>query len=57
MKCVYQETDQLYLKLLVSYLDNPFEEAISESSKIKEQNETIKHNMLPENTFKALRMN
>ena len=57
MKCVYQETDQLYLKLLVSYLDNPFEEAISESSKIKEQNETIKHKMLPQNTFKALRMN
>ena len=38
---MYQETYQLYLKILV-YLDNASEEAISEKSQIKELNETIK---------------
>ena len=42
MKYIYQETDQLYLKILV-YLDNPYEEAISENSRNKEQHETGKH--------------
>ena len=36
-KCIYHETDQkLNLKILIPYLDNPPEEAISESSQIKE---------------------
>ena len=38
---MYQETYQLYLKILV-YLDNASEEAISEKSQIKERHETIK---------------
>lgn len=38
---MYQETCQLYLKILV-YLDNASEEAISEKSQIKERHETIK---------------
>lgn len=38
---MYQETYQLYLKILV-YLDNASEEAISERSQIKERHETIK---------------
>ena len=33
---------QLYPKILVSYLANPSEEATSESSQIKEQDEIIK---------------
>ena len=35
-KCIYQETDQLYMKILV-YLDNPYEEAI-----YKQQHEIVK---------------
>ena len=38
---MYQETYQLYLKILV-YLDNASEEAISEKSQIKERHEAIK---------------
>ena len=38
---MYQETCQLYLKILV-YLDNASEEAISEKSQIEERHETIK---------------
>ena len=38
---MYQETYQLYLKILV-YLDNASEEDISEKSQIKERHETIK---------------
>ena len=34
--------EQLYPKILVSYLANPSEETTSESSQIKEQDETIK---------------
>ena len=38
-----KETDQkLYLKALLTYLDNPSEKALSEISEIKEQHETIK---------------
>ena len=40
-KCIYQKTDQVYLKIL-EYLDNPSEEDRSESSQIKQQHETVK---------------
>ena len=37
MKFIYQETDpELYLKILVLYLDNPSEKALFESNHIKE---------------------
>ena len=38
-----EEADlELFLKTLVPYLDNPSEEAICESSQMKEQHETVK---------------
>ena len=38
----YNQSSELYLKILVPYLDNPYEEAMAESSQTKEQHETIK---------------
>ena len=39
--CIYQtlQTRRLYLNILLLYLDNPSEAAVSESSQIKEQKE------------------
>ena len=42
---VYEKTNQelvIYLKILVPYLNNPSEESIFGSNKIKEQHETMK---------------
>ena len=43
---IYEETDQrelgIYLEILVPYLNNPSEEVIFGSNKIKEEHETMK---------------